>query len=137
MVTQQIKLLVHLAISDGEFDPREESFIYSIGRGHGLDDRQIDSLINSPGEYELNANIPDEDKFEYLYSLVQLMKIDRQVFNQEVLFCQQIAEGLGFDYEVLFEMYPKIHPNLVVPKEKRELRRMALDHLRNKKHATA
>jgi len=95
-----------------------------IGKANGIEDQEITMLMEKPEPVgELHALTPDE-KFEYLYNIVQLMKVDRQVFKSEIVFCQDIAEKLGFKPGVIGEISkfifsdPSITTDRAVLKEK-------------------
>ena len=49
-------------------------------------------------------NLNNDQKFDYIFSLVQLMKIDERMYREEILFCSTIASTLGYEKEVMFEL---------------------------------
>jgi hypothetical protein len=69
--------------------------------------------------------LDEEERFELLYDVVQLMKIDNKIFNEEILYCQQIAMKLGYPLEAIMELYPHVNTriNLSVPGEKAALKK--------------
>ncbi|UXX80375.1 TerB family tellurite resistance protein [Reichenbachiella carrageenanivorans] len=124
MVKEQLKALAQLASSDGDIDERELRLINRIGEAHGLSEEAIQEIINSPaGQLGDLTSLSEDDKFEFLYSIIQLMKIDDEVYNEEVLFCQQIAMKLGYGLGAVMEMYPLVHKNLVIRSEKLQLKK--------------
>jgi len=107
MARSHLKVLVQLAKIDGEFDQSEEEFIRKIGRANGLEEEEIENLIRNTNTEE---GIPEnlsllsaDDKFEYMYSIVQLMRIDGKLHKDEIKFCIKITEMLGYEEQALFE----------------------------------
>ncbi|MEL7005855.1 MAG: TerB family tellurite resistance protein, partial [Bacteroidota bacterium] len=40
-------------------------------------------------------------KFDYLYSSIDIMLVDKKIFDSEILFCKDIAIRLGFKKDVV------------------------------------
>ncbi len=97
----KLSTLVQLARIDGEFAGPERQFIYMIGKANGIKESEIDDLVNNPVPLPDLNTLTEEDKFQYLYHLVQLMKIDSQVYLSEIRFCEDLAEKLGFKKKVI------------------------------------
>ena len=123
MVKKQLIALTQLANSDNNIDERELKLIFRIGEAHGMEKEDIQAIIDNPGSLGDLKGLPEDDKFEFLYSIIQLMKIDDEIFNEEVLFCQSIAQKLGYGLGAVMEMYPHVHKNLVIRDEKLKLKR--------------
>ena len=67
--------------------------------------------------------VPDmtsEEKFEYLYNIVQLMKVDSEVFLSEIRFCEDLAAKLGYSRKVISVLSQKIFsdPSITSDREK-------------------
>ncbi|SMD34637.1 hypothetical protein SAMN04488029_2110 [Reichenbachiella faecimaris] len=130
MVKEQLKALAQLANSDGEIDERELRLIFRIGEAHGMDQTEVQKIIDHPGQLGNLKSLDEDDKFEFLYSIIQLMKIDDEIYNEEVLFCQQIAMKLGYGLGAVMEMYPHVHKNVVVREEKLRLKKKVREFLK-------
>jgi uncharacterized tellurite resistance protein B-like protein len=100
----QMKLLVSLAQADGKVAEREKNYIINIGRANGIYPDQIHNMFQKQHEVIVPENLNADQKFECIYSLVQLMKIDERMYQEEIRFCSAIAIKLGYDHEVLFEL---------------------------------
>ncbi len=50
------------------------------------------------------ADLTNQQKFNYIVSLVQLMKIDERMYKEEIQYCSHIAKTLGYDQQVMFEL---------------------------------
>lgn len=99
-----LKLLINLASIDHEISDRERDYIFSIGRANGLAQAAVEPLFERQHKMVIPPTLTKEEKFDYLYSLVQLMKIDQRLYRDEIRYCSQVCSGLGFQNEVLFEL---------------------------------
>jgi hypothetical protein len=61
-----------------------------------------------------------DEKFEYLYNIIQLMKIDKEIFLSEIKYCEEIASRLGFETKVVGKMSSMIFsdPSITTNREK-------------------
>lgn len=117
MIKTQLALLIKLAGQDGEIDLKERELIFKIGRSHGLENDDINHLIENPKENINLALLPDEDRFECLYNLVHLMKVDGQIFDEEISYCMDMTRKLGYPLEAVMELYGLVHANVRLTKE--------------------
>lgn len=113
-IQNHLRSLVQMAITDQSFDERERALIYSIGKANRIAESEIDALVNDvmqkKGEYKISFSaLSFDEKFEYLYNIIQMMKIDNQVFLSEIKFCKGMAKKLGFDEKVVSKMSSKIY----------------------------
>jgi hypothetical protein len=99
-----LKLLISLAQIDGKVAERERNFIITIGKANDIAPDLIQPLFEQRHELVVPPDLTDDQKFEYLFSLVQLMKIDERMYKEEMLFCAKIAENLGYSKDVMFEL---------------------------------
>lgn len=100
----QMKLLVNLAQIDGSVAEREKNYIINIGRANGIYPDEIIPLFNQTHELIVPENLAADDKFKFIFSMVQLMKIDERMYKQEIIFCSQIASRLGYNQQVMFDL---------------------------------
>lgn len=100
----QMKLLVNLAQADGSVAEREKNYIINIGRANGIYPDEILPLFSQKHDLIVPQNLTADQKFEYIFSLVQLMKIDERMYKEEMIFCAKIATRLGYDQQVMFEL---------------------------------
>jgi len=100
----QMKLLISLAQIDGSVAEREKNYIINIGRANGIFPDEVHPLFDKRHELIIPQNLTNDQKFNYIFSLVQLMKIDERMYKEEILFCSKIASNLGYDQEVMFDL---------------------------------
>lgn len=113
-----LNALIQLAKIDGNVAPEEMDLINEVGKANGLSDKEISESFHEEMSLDNLSGLPDDDKFEFIYSVVQLMKIDGKLYNEEIKFCSKMAAKLGYDETVLFELMLKIYadPDLCADK---------------------
>ena len=104
MAITQLKLLINLAKIDGEVGEKERNYIFNIGRANGLAEIVVEPLFGKNHEVVVPDNLNNEEKFDYIFSLVQLMKIDERLYQDEIRYCSKVAAKLGYDEAVMFEL---------------------------------
>jgi uncharacterized tellurite resistance protein B-like protein len=105
---EQLKLLVNLARIDGDMAEREKTYITNIGKANGFPESSVSTLFYQSHEIIIPDSLTNDQRFEYIFSLVQLMKIDERLYQEEIKFCSKIAGRLGYAQDVLFELMLKV-----------------------------
>ena len=100
----KLEILISLANSDSKISENEEKLIRIIARANNLEHQEVDRLLKQPPSGNNLGTYTEEEKFEALYLMIQLMKVDGQVFKSEIDFCEKIAEKLGYRKEVVREL---------------------------------
>jgi hypothetical protein len=104
MALTQLKLLISLARVDGEVVEKEKSYITNIGKANGLSADQVTPLFAANHDFVVPDKISDKQRFDYIFSLVQLMKIDQRLYKDEIRYCARVASKLGFDQQIIFDL---------------------------------
>jgi|SRR6267142_4510333 len=104
MAIPQLKLLINLSQLDGEVSETERKYITNIGLANGIPMADITPLFGQMHDLIVPANLKEGERFEYILSLVQLMKIDERLYKDEIRFCSQVASRLGYDNTVMFDL---------------------------------
>jgi hypothetical protein len=126
----QMKLLISLAQIDGTVAPRERNYIINIGRANNFYPDQIVPLFDQRHNLIIPEDLNDDQKFDYLFSLVQLMKIDERMYREEIMFCSKIAASLGYDQQVMFELLLHVKSVVMTEEEMTELKKMVQKYLK-------
>ena len=126
----QMKLLVNLAYVDGEVTDHERNYIVNIGRANGIYPDQITPLLAQPHPSIVPNNLTPDEKFKYIFSLVQLMKIDERMYKEEILFCSQIATKLGYGQQAILDLMVNVKSSEMPSKELEALKTLTNKHLR-------
>ena len=122
MFKNNLSILIELANQDGEIDEKEQKLIYQIGEAHGLTSEEIQELIDSPSKVDYTT-LTDDERFDMLYNLVRLMKVDGKIFDEEILYCLDAAKRLSYPLEAIMELYGLVHANLKLTSEIHGLKR--------------
>jgi uncharacterized tellurite resistance protein B-like protein len=121
MIKEQLNVLINLAASDRTVAEKEAKVIHMIGRANGLSKDEVDTMLKKPHPIGDLSSFSEDQKFENLYHLIQLMKSDGQVFKSEIHFCEQIAEKLGYKKAVVGELSSKIFSDPTITSDRKAL----------------
>ena len=130
MIKDQLNILVQLASSDGMIAEKELRLIKTIGEAHELSTEEIDELIKDPKPIANLEYLSEDQKFEFLYNVIQLMKADGQVFKSEIVFCEDMAERLGYNRKVVAELSSKIYSDPTITADRNSLKEKAKQYIR-------
>ncbi|WP_424962646.1 TerB family tellurite resistance protein [Ekhidna sp.] len=113
-IKNHLRALIQLSIIDRDFGQPEKTYVYTIGKANRVPETEIDVLVeevlNSKENSEVNfQGLLSEERFDYLYDVIQLMKIDGEVFLTEIKYCEEVAEKLGYDKKVVKKMSSRIY----------------------------
>jgi uncharacterized tellurite resistance protein B-like protein len=113
-IKDQISLLARLSRVDKVIAKEEEKLIHEIGRKHGLSEEEVQEIIESPFEIADLGHLPADEKFEYLVTIIRIMKADRKIRRSEIQFCERVAMKLGYMPGVVADLSARIHsdPNI-------------------------
>jgi hypothetical protein len=128
-VEEQISLLVHLSKVDNHVAKEESELIHAIGLRNGLTVDQIETIIDNPLSIGRLSNLLPDEKFEYLFNIIQLMKIDKKVFQKEIDYCEKIAMNLGYKPGVIGELSAFIYSDPTIMTKRSFLRSLADQYL--------
>jgi uncharacterized tellurite resistance protein B-like protein len=126
---QQVKLLINLARIDGEVAAREQHYIRNIGLANGFTAFDIDPLFTQRHDLIVPDDLTNDQKFNYIFSLVQLMKIDERMYKEEILFCSKIASKLGYSQQVMFDLMLHVRSAAMADDEMTALKKLTEKYL--------
>lgn len=127
-IKSQLSMLIKLANVDNDFADDEKDMIYMVGKANGIEKNEVDSLLNNPEPLPPLSTITDDDKFEYLFNVVQLMKIDKEVFLGEIRYCEDVAVKLGFKKAVIATLSAKVYSDPSITSDKASLKKAVLKY---------
>ena len=128
MITRQLNILIQLATIDGQLAPKEQKLIEHLAKVNNVDKETIDRLLNQPEPIADLSHLTEGERFEYLYMVIQLMKVDGQVFKSEIVFCEEIAEKLGYKKKVVSELSKNIYSDPSITADRELLMEKALKY---------
>ena len=128
--SRMLNMLVRLATIDNDLAGPESKWIMQLGKGLGLTDDEIDAAFKDPTTPPSFNTMPSEDRFEYLYNLIQLMKIDGKVFLSEIDYCERMAEKLGYKSGVVRAISTHIYSDPALTPDRKMLMEKADKYLK-------
>lgn len=128
MALAQLKLLINLARVDGKVVEKERDYISNIGKANGIAADQIDPLFAVEHDLIIPDNLSPEQRFDYIFSLIQLMKIDERLYKDEIRYCARVASKLGYDQAIIFDLMLHVR-EMMESHELDELRKLTAKHL--------
>lgn len=127
-VLNQLKLLINLARIDGGVAEKEEKYIYNIGAANGVSANDLRPLIKADHDVIVPNGLNNDQKFEYIFSLVQLMKIDERLYKEEIRYCSHVAAKLGYNEAVMFDLMLHVK-EAMGPNELEDLKKLTAKYL--------
>jgi len=130
-----LKALIQLSIIDRDFDEPERTYIYTIGKANRIPEGEIDDLVTETINEKPDAVISyqglmSEEKFDFLYDIIQLMKIDGDVYLTEIRYCEGIAEKLGYDKKVVKKLSSLVYSDPAIKANRDMLLKSANKYLK-------
>lgn len=122
-IKSQLSTLIDLAKIDGDFSGEEKELILMLGKANGLEKEEVMDLVENPEPMPPLSTMTDEDRFEYLYNIVQLMKIDSQVYLSEIKYCEELAVKLGFKKSVISTLSSRVFSDPMITSDREALKR--------------
>lgn len=130
MSRTHLNLLVQLAKIDGVVVQDEIDLIKKIGKANGMSSEEISECFEDPTLIEDLDHLADDDKYDYIYNVVQLMKIDGRLYKEEIRFCARLISKLGYEEDVLRELILKIYSDEHISTDKNTLKETIQQYLK-------
>lgn len=134
-IKNHLKALVQISIIDRDFGEPERTYVYTIGKANKLSEEEIDEIVKEVLESKEDEvvnyeGLMSEERFDYLYDIVQLMKIDGEVYLTEIKYCGDVAERLGYDRKVVKKMASRIYSDPSITGDRTALMKEANKYLK-------
>lgn len=109
-----LKTLITLANSDDDFSPEEKGWVYTIAFSNGVSKEEVDALMVQNHDKISYDTLGEAERVALLFSVVQLMKIDRKLHAEELAYCERLAGRLGYKKGVIRMLSQRIYadPNI-------------------------
>jgi uncharacterized tellurite resistance protein B-like protein len=104
----RMKLLINLAKVDGQVADKEKNYLINIGRANGIYPDEIYPLFTQNHEMIVPEDLSEDQKFDLIFTLIQLMKLDERMYREEIAFCSEVAAKLGYNKQVIFEFLSQV-----------------------------
>lgn len=120
----RMKLLINLAKVDGQVADKEKNHLINIGRANGIYPDEIYPLFTQSHQVVVPEDLSDDQKFDLIFSLIQLMKLDERMYREEIVFCGQVAAKLGYSKQVMFELLSHVKSGGMEANEMESLKKL-------------
>ena len=131
MSRTHLNILVQLAKVDGVIVQDEIDLIKQIGAANGMSSVEISQCFDDPNLIDDLGELDDDEKYEFIYNIVQLMKIDGRLYKEELKYCAKMASKMGYDEEVLMELMLKIYSDPEITANKESLKSTIQKYLKD------
>lgn len=128
VLLENLKLLVNLASMDGNLTENEKDYIRNIAKANGFPTSSAETLFYG-SQVVIPNKLTADQKFEYVFTLVQLMKVDERLFENEIKFCSGIIKKLGYRAEVMAELIIHISKAPMASEKKEALKKASAKFL--------
>lgn len=128
MALAHLKLLINLARVDGSVAEKERTYILNIAKANGISAEEIGPLFSQQHDLIIPNDMSDDQRFDYIFSLIQLMKIDERLYKDEIRYCARVASRLGYDQAIIFDLMLHVR-EIMQSHELDELRKLTAKHL--------
>jgi uncharacterized tellurite resistance protein B-like protein len=98
---KHLNILIQLAEADKHFAKAERDMIFKIAKDRNFPETEVQELIRKPEPIDSLGALSVEQKFEYLYSSIELILVDQNIFESEIIFCKSLAIKLGFKKAII------------------------------------
>ena len=98
---KQINILIRLAKADKKVTLKERKMIFDLASEKNFPKETVDNLFMNQEPIGTLGALSENQKFEYLYNAICLMKVDRDINTSELIFCEDIAIRMGFRKDVV------------------------------------
>lgn len=122
--------MVQLAKIDGVVVQDEIDLIKKIGKANGMSSEEISECFEDPTLIEDLDHLTSDEKYDYIYNIVQLMKIDGRLYKEEIRFCAKVISKLGYQEDVLRELILKIYSDENISTDKSSLKETIQQYLK-------
>lgn len=133
-VEEQLSILVHLSMADKFLAEEESQLIHKVGERNGLSTEDVELIMDNPKPIPNLKDLPPDEKFEYLFNVIQLMKVDGKIYQSEIEFCERLALALGYKPGVIADLSAYIYSDPSIMTKRSYLRSIADQHLVPKKN---
>ncbi len=123
-IKAHLSVLINLAKIDGDFSGEERGMVYMIGKVNQVSREEIQELLENPEPLPPLEVLSSNERFDYLYNLVQLMKIDKEIYTTEIQFCEEMAEKLGYNKRVIGKLSTRIYADPTITADRTQLEKL-------------
>lgn len=88
--------IVRIAKADNNISAEEIEFLSRISNKYNITDEKFREILRHPESFPTIAHLECVERIERLYELLEMVKADHQVIDNEVSMLKRIVTGLAF-----------------------------------------
>jgi uncharacterized tellurite resistance protein B-like protein len=96
--------LIQISKADGTISNDEYEVLHKEGKLFGLTDPEIDELIKSEKDNNYNPPYSLNEKFDHLFSIVEMVLVDEEVTEREMKMLRRFSHEAGFDDNIIEDL---------------------------------
>lgn len=117
--------LVQLAKADGKISRSESGLLIKIGERNGISAEEVFEMVDASDDFFYAKPETDEQRFNQLHDLVEMMGIDGEVSEKELTYTTSIAEKMGVRKPIAWLLVQSLVDGMALDLKKEELRERA------------
>jgi uncharacterized tellurite resistance protein B-like protein len=121
--------LVQLAKADGKISKSESGLLIKIGERNGVSAEEVFEMVDASDDFFYKKPENDAQRFDQLYDLVEMMRIDGEVSPKELVYTTDIAEKMGIRKAVAWILVQSLVDGMALELPKEELKAKAAEYL--------
>lgn len=131
MSLKLINTLLHLAQVDGKVSGSELALIYKIAVAKRVPMIEVEQMIqNPPQQAEDLEELSNDDRFEFIYTIILMIKMDGKLDEREFDASKKYAEALGYHHDVISQLMNLIEIDFELSENKQALKQEIQKHLK-------
>jgi len=100
----QLAMFIKMAKSDGEINQAEMIFLQLLAHRLKISGADFKNILKNCDNYEYIPPVNQKERFITLYVLIQMMKVDLSMKNEEIAFCLEISNRLYIDENKMIDI---------------------------------
>lgn len=100
----QLALFIKMAKTDGLLGQAELMFLRLLALKLKIPSIEFENILNNCDKYEYIPPTSQKDRFITLYTVIQMMKVDLSMENEEVELCLEVGKRLYIDENTMIDI---------------------------------
>ena len=119
-----IKNLLEVAVADGILDDVELEIVMEVASKFDLTKAEVLEIKDEPSKIKFNPPSSEKAKIELLYDVVQVMIADKEIHENEVKLCKDLAVKLNLAPVVVDEIIKMVTDSISSASDKHNIEKL-------------
>ncbi|MFL5730202.1 MAG: hypothetical protein ACJ75J_12010 [Cytophagaceae bacterium] len=121
-VQKHILEYVKVINSDGKIHNQEMEHLIQLAEKNGMRGSEVKTLISGIDQSKIKAPQNDDERFEQLFYLVNLVLTDSMLNAEEFDFCREVGEKMGYPHTKAGLIVKEMHNGIKRELEEKEIK---------------